>query len=57
MINVNYEPGDNRKKFLKEEITEKFREKIQDIVNENVQDVLKKFQDTKILNMRRYRKK
>jgi hypothetical protein len=47
MINVNYEPGDNHKKFLKEEITEKFMKKIQDTVNHNVQFVLKKFQDSK----------
>jgi hypothetical protein len=35
------------KKFLKEEITEKFIKKIQDTVNHNIQFVLKKFQDTK----------
>jgi uncharacterized phage infection (PIP) family protein YhgE len=35
------------KKTLKEEISEKFMEKILDMVNQNVQDALKKFQDTK----------
>jgi 5'-deoxynucleotidase YfbR-like HD superfamily hydrolase len=35
------------KKTLKEEISEKFMEKILDMVNKNVQDALKKFQDTK----------
>jgi uncharacterized protein (UPF0305 family) len=39
------------KKFLKEEIlqviTENFMEMLLDIVNQNVQDALKKFQDTK----------
>jgi esterase/lipase len=30
-----------------EEISEKFMEKILDIVNQNVHDALKKFQDTK----------
>jgi cell shape-determining protein MreC len=30
-----------------EDITKKFMEKILDMVNQNVQDVLKKFQDTK----------
>jgi hypothetical protein len=46
------EPSDTHKKTLKEElleeITEKFMEKILDMVNQNVQDVFKKFQDTKI---------
>jgi hypothetical protein len=44
-----------------EEITEKLMEKILDMVNQNVQDALKKFQDTKKKkkrkNMRRYRYK
>jgi 5'-deoxynucleotidase YfbR-like HD superfamily hydrolase len=35
------------KKTLKEKITENFVEKIVDMVNQNVQDALKKFQDTK----------
>jgi hypothetical protein len=40
-----------KKKTLKEEIlqeiTEKFMKKILDMINQNVQNVLKKFQDTK----------
>jgi hypothetical protein len=35
------------KKSLKEEICEKFMEKILDTANQNVQDACKKFQDTK----------
>jgi hypothetical protein len=60
MINVTEEPSDIHKKTLKEgileEITEKLMEKIPDMVNQNVQDTLKKFQDTKNKNMTRYRK-
>jgi hypothetical protein len=45
------EPSDAHKNILKEEIlqeiTENFVEKILDVVNQNVQDTLKKFQDTK----------
>jgi hypothetical protein len=47
MINVTKEPSDAHKKTLKEEISEKFMEKILDIVNQNIKDTLKKFQDTK----------
>jgi type I site-specific restriction endonuclease len=51
MINVTKEPSDAQKKNLKEDIleaiTEKLMEKILDMVNQNVQDELKKFQDTK----------
>jgi hypothetical protein len=51
MINVTKEPSDTHKKTLKEElwkeITEKILKKILDIFNQNVQDALKKFQDTK----------
>jgi mevalonate kinase len=53
MINVTKKPIDThqKKKPLKEEIlieiTEKFMEKILDMINQNVQDALKKFQDTK----------
>jgi cell division ATPase FtsA len=51
MINVTKEPSDTHIKTLNEEIlediTEKFMEKILDIVNQNIQDSLKKFQDTK----------
>jgi hypothetical protein len=51
IINVTKEPSDSHIKTLKEEILEdiheKFMEKILDIVNQNVQYALKKFQDTK----------
>jgi hypothetical protein len=35
------------KEEILEKITEKFMEKILDVVNQNVQDALKKFQDIK----------
>jgi hypothetical protein len=35
-----------KKKTLKEEISEKFMEKIQDMVIQNIQDTLKKFENT-----------
>jgi predicted RNase H-like nuclease (RuvC/YqgF family) len=51
MINVTKEPSDTHIKTLKEEILEdvtgKFMETILDIVNQNVQDAFKKYQDTK----------
>jgi hypothetical protein len=51
MINVTKLPSDSHIKTLKEEILEdipeKFVEKILDMVNQNVQDSLEKFQDTK----------
>jgi hypothetical protein len=51
MINVTKEPSDTHIKTLKEDIlddiTKKFMEKILDMVKQNVQDALKKFQDTK----------
>jgi hypothetical protein len=51
MINVTTESSDTYKKSLKEEILEevpeKLIEKILHMVNQNVQDTLKKFQDTK----------
>jgi hypothetical protein len=66
MINVTKEPSDTNIKTLKEEIlediTEKFLEKILGMVNQNIQDALKKFQDTKKKKkkdkkMRRHRNK
>jgi molecular chaperone DnaK (HSP70) len=48
MINVTREHRDTHKKILKEEISEKFMQKVLDMVNQNVQEALKKFQDTKI---------
>jgi cell division ATPase FtsA len=51
MIKNIKEPSDAHKNTLKEEIlqeiTENFMEKILDMVKQNVQDALKKFQDTK----------
>jgi hypothetical protein len=51
MINVTKEPRDTHKNTLKEEIsqqiTEKFMEKKLDVVNQNGQDALKKFKDTR----------
>jgi hypothetical protein len=51
MIKVIKEPSDAHKKTLKEEIlkeiTEKLMEKTLHMANQNVQDALKKFQDTK----------
>jgi molecular chaperone DnaK (HSP70) len=50
-INNTNEPNNAHKNTLKEEIlqviTENFMEKIPDMVHQNVQDALKKFQDTK----------
>jgi dihydroorotate dehydrogenase len=50
-INDTKEPNDVHKNILKEEIqqviTENFMEMILDTVNQNVQEALKKFQDTK----------
>jgi hypothetical protein len=55
MIHDTKEPSDARKNTPKEEIlqeiTEKLKEKILGMVNQNVQNALKKFQD-KIKNMR-----
>jgi hypothetical protein len=61
MINVTKEPSDTHIKTLKEEILEaiieKFMEKILDMVNQNVQGALRKFQDTKNKNLRKDRSK
>jgi hypothetical protein len=52
VINDPKEPSNAHKNTLKEEIlqevTENFVEKILDLVNQNIQEALKKFQDTKI---------
>jgi hypothetical protein len=49
--NDTKEPNDSHKNILKEDIvqviTENFKEKILDMVNQNVQEALKKFQGTK----------
>jgi phosphoglycerate-specific signal transduction histidine kinase len=59
-INDTKEPSDAHKNTLKEEIlqviTENFIEKILDVVNQNVQDVFKKFQDTKNKNYEKTQK-
>jgi hypothetical protein len=51
MTNVTKEPSNTHIKTLKveivKEITEKLMEKILNIIKKNVQDALKKFQDTK----------
>jgi hypothetical protein len=51
IINVTKEPSEIHIKTLKENIledmTEKFIEKTLDVVNQNVQDAFKKFEDTK----------
>jgi hypothetical protein len=50
-INDTKEPSDAHKNNLKEEnlqvITENFMEKTLDVINQNVRDTFKKFQDTK----------
>jgi transcriptional regulator of heat shock response len=50
MINITNEFSDTHKKTLKEEImdeiTKKLLEELKDIVNQKVQDALKKYQDT-----------
>jgi hypothetical protein len=50
-INNTKEPSDAHENIFKEEIlkeiTENFTEKILDTVSQNVEDALKKFQDTK----------
>jgi hypothetical protein len=50
-INEAKEPNDMHKNILKEEIlqviTENFMEMLLNIVNQNIQEELKKFQDTK----------
>jgi cell division ATPase FtsA len=61
MINVINEPRDTyKKKFLKEEIMEevieKLTEKILDMVNQKVQDALKKFQDTTNIELEKSQK-
>jgi hypothetical protein len=43
MVNDTKERSDAHENTLKEEITENFIEKVLDVVNQNVQDALKKF--------------
>jgi hypothetical protein len=44
---------DSLKEEILQEITENFMENTLDMVNQNVQDVLKKFQDTKMKKNKR----
>jgi hypothetical protein len=60
-INYAKEPNETHKNSLKEEIlqviNENFIERILDMVNQNVQGTLKKFQDNKIENLRKHKNK
>jgi hypothetical protein len=60
-VNNTKEPNDAQKNSIKEEIlqviTENFMEMLLDMVKIKVQQALKKFQDTKLKNMRRHRNK
>jgi hypothetical protein len=47
MINVTMDSSYAHKKTLKEEIPKMFMKKVLDVVNQNVKNALKKFQDTK----------
>jgi hypothetical protein len=47
-INYAKEPNETHKNTLKEGINENFIEMLLDMVNQNVQEALKKFQDNKI---------
>jgi hypothetical protein len=60
-INYAKEPNEAHKNNWKEDIlqvfNENFIEMILDRVNQNVQETLKKFQDTKIENLKKQKKK
>jgi uncharacterized membrane protein YcgQ (UPF0703/DUF1980 family) len=60
-INYAKEPNEGHKKNLKEEIiqviNENFIEMIPDMINQNVQETVKKFQDKKIENLKKHKKK
>jgi alpha/beta superfamily hydrolase len=60
-INYAKEPNEAHKNNMKEKIfqviNENFIEMILDMVNQNVQETLKKFQDNKIENLRKHKKK
>jgi hypothetical protein len=59
--NYAKEPNEHHKNNFKEDIlqvlNENFIQMILDMVNQNVQDTLKKFQDNKIENLRKHKKK
>jgi hypothetical protein len=57
MINVTKEPRDTHRKTLKKEISEKFMEKLLDMVNQNYKIYSRNFKIPKIKNMRRHRNK
>jgi hypothetical protein len=61
MINITNELSDTDKKCLKEEIMdeiyEKLMEKLQDMFNQKLQDVLKKYQDTTNKKLEKTQKK
>jgi hypothetical protein len=60
-ISYAKEPNEAHKNNLKEEIlqvlNENFIEMILDMVNQNLQETLKKFQDNKIENLKKQKKK
>jgi hypothetical protein len=60
-INYAKEPNEAHKNNLKEDLlqilNENFIEMILDRVNQNVQETLKKFQDKKIENLKKQKKK
>jgi hypothetical protein len=60
-INYTKEPNEAHKNAMKEEIlqviNENFIEMLLDMVNQNVQEALKKFQEEKIKNMRKHKNK
>jgi hypothetical protein len=64
MINITNELSDAQKKISgrkdisssQDEITEKFMEKLQDMVNQKVKDALKKYQDTTNKNLEKTQK-
>jgi hypothetical protein len=60
-INYTKEPNKAHKNILKEEIlpviNENFMEMLLDMVNQNIQEALKKIQDNKNKNMRKHKNK
>jgi hypothetical protein len=60
-INYAKEPNEAHKNNLKEEILQVINENsiemILDMLNQNVQETLKKFQDKKIDNLKKHKKK
>jgi hypothetical protein len=50
-------PQEHLKAEILQKITENFMEMLLDKVNQNVQEALKKFQETKLKNIRRHKNK